>query len=135
MSEEIVLAVRQDLDVDGWEDNTGSVWYDANVSTPFGMLGNLVVERSAGTVTIVATPAVILVRHGFPDAWGAEFVDGVSIGTNFAGVEVMVVDAANGRVSYQLDARPVRWSDRDDPIPFYVAHRIVSNWWKAEGSK
>lgn len=127
MTDEIVLEVRQDLDRDGWEDEGGTVHYDSHVATPFGLVGNLETVKAGRDVVITAAPAVILVRHGFPTHWSSG-VTGVSIDQTFAGVEVMTVRGRNGEVRYQLDPRPVRWSDREDPIPFFVAQLIHSEW-------
>lgn len=123
----IILDVKQNLDMDGWEDDNGTVHYDDTIVTPFGQLGKLVTADDGGELLLTHADEVILVRHGFPTQWSGSAA-GVSIDTTFAGIQVMTVKATNGEVRYQLDPRPVRWSDRDDDIPFYVATRIYSEF-------
>lgn len=126
MNTEIVLEVRQNLGVDGWQDEDGTEHYDRRVITPFGELGELRTDPQAEDVVITEADGVILVRHGFPTQWSRN-VRGVSIDTTFSGVQIMTVKAANGEVRYQLDPRPVRWSDGDSHIPFYLGLRIHSD--------
>ena len=123
--QQIVLEVRQDLDHDGWQDEDGTVHYDDRIVTPFGPLGVLKTTTQDGEITIREAPDVILVRHGFPTQWSSD-VRGVAIDTTFAGVQVMTVKGRNGEVRYQLDPRPVRWSDGTDEIPFYVGLLVHS---------
>jgi hypothetical protein len=125
----IILDVRQDLDNDGWEDAEGTVHYDSTVATPFGLLGELrTLDAGESGIDIIQADEVILVRHGFPTAWSKN-VQGVSIDTTFTGIQIMTVKASNGEVRYQLDPRPVEWSDKpDEEIPFYVGIRIGTNW-------
>ena len=122
----IVLEVHQDLENDGWQDEDGAVHYDDRIVTPFGVLGMLKTTNIDDELVIVDAPPVILVRHGFPTAWSANTV-GVSIESTPFGSNVMSVRASNGTVRYQLDPRPVRWSDRDEEIPFHIAQLIDSD--------
>lgn len=124
----IILEVRQDLEHDGWQDEDGTIHYDDRVLTPFGQLGVLkTITGEDDSHTIIDAPEVVLIRHGFPTQWSMS-VKGVSVDTTFAGTQVMTLQADNGVVRYQLDPRPVRWSDGDDEIPFYLAQRIFSNY-------
>lgn len=127
----IILEVKQDLENDGWEDEDGTVHYDDKIVTPFGQLGSLNTVVEDDVITIIDAPEVILVRHGFPTQWSQD-VSGVSMDTTPFGVQVMVVSASNGEVRYQLDPRPVRWSDKDENIPFYLAQLIHSDYEKTE---
>lgn len=128
MNSTIILEVFQDLDTDGWQDEEGTIHYDDRIVTPFGELGVLKTTLDDDdTHTIVDAPEVVLIRHGFPTHWSSS-TRGVSIDTTFAGVQIMTLRADNGEVRYQLDPRPVRWSDGDDAIPFYVAQRIYSDY-------
>lgn len=122
----IVLEVQQDLDRDGWQDEEGTVHYDDRIVTPFGDLGMLKTTNADGELVIVDAPPVILVRHGFPTAWSASTV-GVSMHSTPFGVNVMTIQAVNGTVRYQLIPAPVRWSDKDEEIPFHVAQLISSD--------
>lgn len=124
---QIILEVKQNLDVDGWEDANGTVHYDDTIATPFGQLGQLHIANDGDDVMILQADETILVRHGFPTHWSSG-IKGVSIDTTFAGVQVMTLKARNGEVRYQLDPRPVRWSDKDEDIPFYLAKRIHSSF-------
>lgn len=126
----IVLQVHQDLDVDGWEDENGTVHYDDNIYTPFGVLGNLDVKLPE--LVIRDSSKVILVRHGFPDAWAPDTTEGVTMRETPYGDTLMTVNASNGTVVYQIDQRPVRWSDGDEIIPFAVARLIESDWESVE---
>lgn len=128
---QIILEVKQDLENDGWEDEDGTVHYDDKVVTPFGQLGTLNTIVEDDVITIIDAPEVILVRHGFPTQWSQD-VGGVSMDTTPFGVQVMVVSASNGEVRYQLDPRPVRWSDGDEDIPYYLAQLIHSNYEKTD---
>lgn len=128
MTPAIILQVFQDLDHDGWQDSEGTIHYDDRIVTPFGELGVLKTTLTeADSHVIVDAPEVVLIRHGFPTQWSASTA-GVSIDTTFAGVQIMTLRADNGEVRYQLDPRPVRWSDSDDNIPFYLAQRIHSDY-------
>lgn len=128
MTPVIVLEVFQNLDHDGWQDEEGTIHYDDRIVTPFGELGVLKTTLGEqGSHTIVDAPDIVLIRHGFPTHWSAS-TKGVSIDTTFAGVQIMTLRADNGEVRYQLDPRPVRWSDGDDAIPFYLAQRIYSDF-------
>ena len=128
----IVLEVQQDLENDGWQDEDGTIHYDDRVLTPFGQLGTLKTDTSDDDQhVIVDAPEVVLIRHGFPTHWSMS-VKGVSVDTTFAGTQVMTLRAKNGEVRYQLDPRPVRWSDGDEEIPFYLAQRIYSNYKKID---
>lgn len=122
----IVLEVHQDLDRDGWQDEDGTIHYDDRIVTPFGVVGMLKTDTVDGELVIVDAPPVILVRHGFPTAWSKDTV-GVSMDRTSFGATVMTVIGVNGTVKYQIDTRPVRWSDKDENIPFYVAQLIDSD--------
>lgn len=124
----IVLEVEQDLDNDGWQDEEGTVHYDDRIVTPFGVLGSLQTTIKDDDLVIVDAPPVILVRHGFPTAWSM-CTAGVSMETTPFGATVMSVLARNGQVRYQLDPRPVKWSDREEEIPFYVAQLVSADMW------
>jgi len=128
VTETIVLQVFQDLDNDGWQDDDGTIYYDDRIVTPYGELGTLKTTASDDDLhQIVDAPDVILIRHGFPTQWSAS-TKGVSIDTTFAGAQIMTLKADNGYVCYQLDPRPVRWSDGEEDIPFYLAQLIKSNF-------
>lgn len=119
----IVLEVHQDLENDGWQDEEGTIHYDDRIVTPFGAVGMLKTEYAEEDIVIVEAPQVILVRHGFPTAWSRD-TEGVSMETTPFGASVMTITALNGTAKYQLDPRPVRWSDEDEDIPFYVAQLL-----------
>lgn len=127
MTNTIILEVKQDLDRDGWQDESGTVHYDDKIVTPYGELGTLRTETEGDSVIIIDAPEVVLVRHGFPTQW-SQSVQGVSVDTTFTGVQIMRLQAANGEVRYQLDPRNVRWSDGDDNIPFYLGQRIYAEY-------
>ena len=122
----IVLQVYQDLEHDGWQDEDGTIHYDDRIVTPMGLLGSLKTTTLDEELVIVDAPPIILVRHGFPTSWSSGTV-GVSMDVTPYGHTVMKVEASNGTVKYALDPRPVKWSDRDEEIPFYLGHLISSD--------
>lgn len=127
MSDVVVLECKQELGVDGWQDEDGVEHYDSRVLTPYGELGNLKIARDEnGAATIEDAPGVILISEKLISEGGDDIA---TVWTSPLGAfRTVSVVGVNGSVRYQLVEKRVEWSDRpEDPVPHRLAFLTVKD--------
>lgn len=104
----IILEEIGPYPVGGFEDEDGVEHFNDRVRTPYGLLGNLLVDFDGEVPVIVRADPVVLIRRGFPDEWTAP-TTGVTIEQNPLGFKLFQLDARNGMVRYRLDDSELIW--------------------------